>query len=47
MRKKRNMYRILMGNSEGKRPLGRQHVGGWTILKLILEKNRMGRYGLD
>jgi hypothetical protein len=24
-------YRILEGNPEGKRPLGDQDVGGWTI----------------
>jgi hypothetical protein len=36
MGEKRNAYRIL-GNPEGKRPLGNQDVGGWTILKLILE----------
>jgi hypothetical protein len=35
---KRNAYRILVGNPEGKRPLGRPDVGGWTILKWILER---------
>jgi hypothetical protein len=29
---KRNAYRILVGNPEGKRSLGDQGVGGWTIL---------------
>jgi hypothetical protein len=29
----RNAYRILMGMPEGKRPLGRPDIGGWTILK--------------
>jgi hypothetical protein len=38
MGEKRNAYRILVGNPEGKRPLGRQDVGGWTILKWILER---------
>jgi hypothetical protein len=38
MREKRNAYRILVGNPDGKRPLGRQDVGGWIILKLILER---------
>jgi hypothetical protein len=38
MGEKRTAYRILVGNPEGKRPLGRQDVGGWTILKLILER---------
>jgi hypothetical protein len=27
----RNAYRILMGKPEGKRPLGRAMVGGWTM----------------
>jgi hypothetical protein len=30
---KRNAYRILVGKPEGNRPLG-----GWTILKWILER---------
>jgi hypothetical protein len=37
----RNVYRILVGKPEGKRPLGRpkdQNVGGWTILKWTLER---------
>jgi hypothetical protein len=38
---KRNPYRILVGNPEGKRPLGRW----WTILKYILD--RTGCYILD
>jgi hypothetical protein len=33
MEEKRNAYRILVGKREGKRPLGRQDVGGWKILK--------------
>jgi hypothetical protein len=28
----------LVGKSEGKRPLEDQGVGGWTILKWILER---------
>jgi hypothetical protein len=39
---KRNAYRILLGNPEGKRPLGDQDIGGWIILKWILD--RMGWY---
>jgi hypothetical protein len=29
----KNAYRVLMGKSEGKRPLGRLDVGGKIILK--------------
>jgi hypothetical protein len=28
----RNTYRMLMGKSEGKRPLGRPNVGGLIII---------------
>jgi hypothetical protein len=28
MRKKRNAYGLLVGKTEGKRPLGRQDIGG-------------------
>jgi hypothetical protein len=35
---KRNAYRILVGKAEGRRPLEDQDVGGWTILKWILER---------
>jgi hypothetical protein len=38
MGEKRNAYIILVGNPEGKRPLETQNVGGWTILKCILER---------
>jgi hypothetical protein len=38
MDEKRNAYRILVGNPEGKRPLGRPNVCWWTILKWILER---------
>jgi hypothetical protein len=34
---KKNACRILVGNPEGKRPLEDQDVGGWTILKWILD----------
>jgi hypothetical protein len=37
----KNAYRILVRKSEGKRPLGRQDVTGWAILKWIL-RDRMG-----
>jgi hypothetical protein len=36
--KESNAYRILVGNPEGKRPLGRLRIGGRTILKCISEK---------
>jgi hypothetical protein len=29
----RNAYRILQGKPEGKRPIGRPRLGGWTILR--------------
>jgi hypothetical protein len=32
MRAKRNTYRLLVGNAEGRRPLGRHDVSGWIIL---------------
>jgi hypothetical protein len=35
---KRNAYRVLVGKPEGKRPLGRQDMGGWPMLKWILER---------
>jgi hypothetical protein len=38
MGKERNPYRILVGNPEGKSPWEDQDVGGWTILKWILER---------
>jgi hypothetical protein len=39
MGKKRNVYRLLVGKPEGKRPLGRpRHIGGWIILGWILER---------
>jgi hypothetical protein len=35
---KLNAYGILVGKSEGRRPLGDQDVGEWIILKGILER---------
>jgi hypothetical protein len=35
---KRNAYRILVGNPEGKRPLEDQDQGGMIILRWILER---------
>jgi hypothetical protein len=33
MGEKRNAYKLLMGKSERKRPLGRPRCSGWIILK--------------
>jgi hypothetical protein len=38
MREKRNAYRVLVGQPEGKRPIGRPTLCGWIILKWILER---------
>jgi hypothetical protein len=38
MGEKRNAYRILVGKSEEKRPLEDHDVGGWTIIKWILDR---------
>jgi hypothetical protein len=38
MVRKRNAYRIFVGKPEGKRPKEDQYVGGWIILKWILER---------
>jgi hypothetical protein len=39
---KRNVYRVLVGKSEGKRPLGKIDVGGRIILKWVLREVRWG-----
>jgi hypothetical protein len=38
MGEKRNTYRILVGNPEGKNHWDDQDVSGWTLLKWILER---------
>jgi hypothetical protein len=38
----RNAYNILVGKTEGQRPLGRLRVAGRIILKWILEKQDEG-----
>jgi hypothetical protein len=44
----RNASRILVERPVGKRPTGRQQdVGGWVILKWILQMSRMGWDGMD
>jgi hypothetical protein len=42
MGQKRNAYRILAGKPEGKRALGRPRYRWVTILKWILQRDRMG-----
>jgi hypothetical protein len=47
---KRNAYRILVGNPEGKRPLGRPRRRRVDNIKMDFrerERERMGWYGLD
>jgi hypothetical protein len=34
----KNAYRILVGNSDGKNHWEDQDIGGWTILKWILDR---------
>jgi hypothetical protein len=43
---KRNTYRILVGNPEGKRPLGRPRHRWEDNTKMDLKRDRMGWYGL-
>jgi hypothetical protein len=38
IREKRNVYRILVGNPKERDHWEDQDVGGWTILKWILER---------
>jgi hypothetical protein len=46
-KEKRNAYRILVGKSEGKRPLGRPRRGWVDNNKMDLKRDRMGWHGLD
>jgi hypothetical protein len=47
MGEKRNAYRILVGNPEGKRPLGRARCRLVDNIKMVLKRDRMRWYGLD
>jgi hypothetical protein len=47
MREKRNTYRILVGKSEGKRPLGRQRSMWVDNIKIDLRETEWGWYGMD
>jgi hypothetical protein len=47
MGKKSNAYRILVGNTEGKRPIGRPRFRCVNNIKMDLKRDRMGWYGLD
>jgi hypothetical protein len=42
-----NEYRILVGNPEGKRPLGRPRRRWEDNIRMGLKRDRMGLYGLD
>jgi hypothetical protein len=42
MREKRNAYSILVGRQKERDHCEDQNVGGWAILKWILEGERMG-----
>jgi hypothetical protein len=42
-----NSYRILVGKSEGNRPLGRPRLRWADTIKIDLTRYRMGWYGLD
>jgi hypothetical protein len=44
---KRNAYRILVGKSEGKRPLGRTKRRWVDNIKIDFYRDRMGWYGVD
>jgi hypothetical protein len=44
---KGNAYRLLVGKSEGKRPLGRPTRTYVDNIKLDLKEIGRGRYGLD
>jgi hypothetical protein len=47
MGEKRNIYRVLVGKPEGRRPLCRFRHRKVDNIKTNLKRNRMGWYGLD
>jgi hypothetical protein len=49
MEEEKNAYRVLVGKSEGKGPLGNHGVDGKMLLNyiIIVLKNRVGMHGLD
>jgi hypothetical protein len=47
MGEKWNAYRIFVGIPEGKRPLGRSRRKWVDNIKMDLQRDRMGWYGLD
>jgi hypothetical protein len=47
MRTKRNPYRILVGEPDRKRPVGRLRRGWVGNLKMDLRQRGLGWYGLD
>jgi hypothetical protein len=44
---KRNVYRLLIGNQEGKRPLGRPRHRWMDNIKMDPFRDRIGCCGLD
>ena len=47
MRKRRGVYRVLVGKSAGKRPLGRPRRRWEDNIKMDLQEVGCGGYGLD
>jgi hypothetical protein len=47
MEEKRNVYRLLVGKSEGKSQLGRRRCSQMDNIKMDLVRTGIGRCGLD
>jgi hypothetical protein len=47
MGEKRNVYRLLVGKPEGKRPLGRPRRRWMDNIKMDLLRDRLAQFGLD